>query len=30
MGLIDQMERYAEEIPFTTTIVKIEKYFTFS
>jgi len=28
--LIDQMERYAEEIPFTTTIVKIDKYFTFS
>lgn len=28
--LIDQMERYAVEIPFATTIVKIDKYFTFS
>lgn len=28
--LIDQMEKYKSEIPFATTIVKIDKYFTFS
>lgn len=28
--LIDQVERYKEEIPFITTILKIDKYFTFS
>lgn len=28
--LADQIEKYKDEIPFTTTIVKIDKYFTFS
>jgi hypothetical protein len=28
--LIDQIEKYKEEIPFMTTILKIDKYFTFS
>lgn len=28
--LIDQMEKYKNEIPFVTTIIKIDKYFTFS
>lgn len=28
--LIDQMEKYKDEIPFTTRIVKIDKYYTFS
>lgn len=28
--LIEQMEKYKDEIPFATTIIKIDKYFTFS
>ena len=28
--LIDQIEKYKDEIPFFTTIIKIDKYFTFS
>lgn len=28
--LIDQIEKYKDEIPFATTIIKIDKYFTFS
>lgn len=28
--LIDQVEKYKEEIPFVATIIKIDKYFTFS
>ena len=28
--LIDQIEKYKDEIPFLTTIIKIDKYFTFS
>lgn len=28
--LIDQSEKYADKIPFRTTIKKIDKYFTFS
>ena len=28
--LIDQCEKYAEQIPFQTTIIQIDKYFTFS
>lgn len=28
--LIDQVEKYKDEIPFLTTIIKIDKYFTFS
>ena len=28
--LIDQCEKYAEKIPFRTSIIKVDKYFTFS
>jgi len=28
--LIDQCEKYAEQIPFSTTILRVDKYFTFS
>ena len=28
--LIDQIEKYKDEIPFVATIIKINKYFTFS
>ena len=28
--LINQIEKYMKEIPFKTTIIKIDKYFTFS
>lgn len=28
--LIDQMEKYKNETPFITTIIKIDKYYTFS
>lgn len=28
--LIEQIEKYKDEIPFLTTIIKIDKYFTFS
>jgi len=28
--LIDQCEKYADKIPFAATIIKIDKYFTFS
>ena len=28
--LIDQCERYADKIPFRITIIRIDKYFTFS
>jgi len=28
--LIEQIERYADKIPFITTVIKIDKYYTFS
>jgi len=28
--LIEQVEKYADKIPFITTVIKIDKYYTFS
>jgi len=28
--LIDQIEKYKDEIPFITTVIKIDKFYTFS